>query len=67
MGVLLVDAAKHFIKDMKALMGDSLMANVKDLNSVEEAYIRVAQKYCEANFAIKVIQRRWMAEKSQDP
>ena len=42
MGVLLVDAAKHFIKDMKALMGDSLMANVKDLNSVEEAYIRVA-------------------------
>jgi hypothetical protein len=40
---------------------------VKDLSTVEESYARVTQKYVEQNLGPKVIQRRWIKEKANDP
>jgi len=52
---------------MKELLGPELQAVVKDLSTVEESYARVIQKYVEQYVGPKVIERRWIKEKTEDP
>jgi hypothetical protein len=66
-GKLINESGNEFKVALKELLGSDLQAVVKDLSTVEESYARVTQKYIEQYMGPKVIERKWLREKIDDP